>query len=211
MIFQSLEPDESTGKSPKNRAMLLYVPQNVEGGQEKSIDGTNDAAVFQHPVWCIPESFFPSKKLDTLPARSAQPNLLFSRYPSRLGSRCFEASAVMKMLHKIDQITLATQKLIMPNATSSIQQSRFLKRDVYICEWLSVDDKTAKAPVNPEGMEFFPVMVTGAGRPALSSGETSYLSIGVLHVPQGTSSLSSSLASGVRIATLTMLPIMRSG
>ncbi|KAL3904079.1 MAG: hypothetical protein SGILL_010206, partial [Bacillariaceae sp.] len=206
VTFQSFEPDEDTGKSPKSRAMLLYVPQYFGGSQEKSTDSSNDIAVFQPPVWCIPESFFPSKKLETLPARSAQPNLLFSRYPSRLGSRCFEASTVMKMLHKLDQIAVATQKLVMPSATTSNQQSRFLKRDVYICEWISVDDKSTKAPVNPEGMEYFPVMVSGAGRPTLSSGEVSYLSIGVLHVPQRTSSLSSSLAAGVRVSTLTMLP-----
>jgi hypothetical protein len=210
VTFQAFEPDENTGKNPpKNRAMLLYIPQNVGDNQshDKSTDAAiNDSNVFQPPVWCIPESFFPSKKLDTLPPRSAQPNLLFSRYPSRLGSRCFEASAVVKMLHKLDQVTLAIHKLIMQSAAPSSHQSRLLKRDTYICEWLSLDDKTAKVTVNPEGMEYFPVLVAGAGRPTLSSGDASYLSIGVLHVPHGTSSLSSSLTAGVRVSTLTLLP-----
>ncbi|KAL3922718.1 MAG: hypothetical protein SGILL_002056 [Bacillariaceae sp.] len=207
VTFQSFEPDTNTGQQPpKNRAMLLYVPQNI-GGKPPGTDFTiTDTEVYQPPVWCIPESFFPSRKLDTLPPRSAQPNLFFSRYPSRLGSRCFEASAVMKLLHKLDQVTLATQKLIMPTATPAKQQSKFLKRDVYICEWIAVDEKAATAPASSEGMEYFPVLVTGAGRPTLSSGEASLLSIGILHIPPGSSSLSSSLSGGVRVSTLTIMP-----
>jgi hypothetical protein len=206
--FQALEPDTLSGKPvQKYRAMLLYSPQNVGAHLDvESPDLTIDDSVFQPPVWCIPETFFPSKKLDTLPPRSAEPTLLFSRYPSRLGSRCFEASAVMKMLHKLDQITLASRKLYVLNATPSNQQARFLKRDVYICEWISVEAKAARGPSNPQDMEYFPVLVAGAGRPNLSSGDTSFLSIGILHVPTKTSSLSSSLSSGVMVSTLTLLP-----
>lgn len=205
--FQALEPDLDPGKPPpKTRAMLLFVPQNTEGRLNEGMsDSNNQTGVFQPPVWCIPETFFPKKTLETLPPRSAEPNLLFSRFPSRLGSRCFEATSVMKMLYKLDQIILATRNLTSPNPTSK-QQSGFLKRDVYICEWISIEGIGATGPVNPQGMEYFPVLVAGAGRDNLSSGETSYLSIGILHIPPRTSSLTSCLASGVRLSTLTLLP-----
>ncbi len=197
VIFQALEPDMNTGKpAPKHRAGIYYVP--ISHGDASTEKGDN-IPVFQPPVWCIPESFFPSKKLDSLPPRPAQPCLLFSRFPSRLGSKCFEPSSVMKALARLDQLVLANLKLIAPSG--SIQQSRFLKRDVYICEWISVEGKRAEAPSNPPNIEYCPVLVAGAGRPTLSDGEGNYLSIGIIHVPHKTHTTAAATHS-----TLTLLP-----
>lgn len=56
-------------------------------------------------------------------------------------------------------------------------------------------------------MEFFPVTVAGAGRPSLSgSADDNFLSIGILHIPPGSSALSSSVSTGIRLSTLTLLP-----
>lgn len=206
--FQSLEPDLDSGGQPpaKHRAMIIYVPHSCVG--ESGLPSTlDDPGIFQTPVWCIPETFFPNKKLDSLPPRSAQPNLLYSRFPTRLGSKCFEASAVMKALHRLDQLIMANRNFVsQPSSATSQNQARLLKRDVYICEWISVEGKGAKGPKSPQGMEYFPVLVAGSGRPTLSDGEGNYLSIGILHVPPASSTLSSSLSSGVRLSTLTLLP-----
>ncbi|KAG7356165.1 hypothetical protein IV203_000851 [Nitzschia inconspicua] len=178
--FQAFESDDETGKPPtKNRAMLLVVHSRDIFPIDKAGDDASKTSRAQLAIFQI--SFSPRIQM-------------------------FEAHAVMKLLQKLDQITLASRKLSIPNASAFNQQSRFLKRDVYICEWISVEGKGATGPVNPPGMEYFPVLVTGAGRPNLSSGELSFLSIGILHVPAGTTSLTSSLSSGVRISTLTLLP-----
>ena len=203
--FQALEPDLDSGQAPpKHRAMLLFVPHEqaqLATGQAQS----DSQDPFQPPTWCIPESFFPSKKLDTLPPRPAQPNLLFSRFPSRLGSKCFEATSVIKMLNRLDQLVLANRKMS-PLNPSQNQPVKLLNRDVYICEWISLDGKPAKGPLSPYGMEYFPVIVAGAGRPALSEGEANYFNIGILHVPSNTSTLASALISGAKVSTLTILP-----
>lgn len=197
--FQALEPDLDSGQpSAKHRAMLLYVPH--QPAQPLGNQNNNDPELFQSPTWCIPESFFPSRKLDTLPPRPAQPNLLFSRFPARLGSKCFDAASLMKALSRLDQLLLLNRKM------QGIHSVKLLNRDVYICEWISPNKKATWGPQNPPGMDCFPVMVIGAGRPALSEGETNYFNIGILHVPPGTSSLGSSLNSGTRISTLTLLP-----
>jgi hypothetical protein len=205
--FQALEPDMDSGQPPpKHRALILFAPHSSAGGSGLS-SALDDPGVFQSPVWCLPETFFPSKKLDTLPPRPAQPNLLFSRYPARLGSKCFEASSVMKSLHRLDQLILANRNFVsQPASVASQNQARLLKRDVYICEWISVEGKGGKGPTSPQGMGYFPVLVAGSGRPTLSDGDGNFLSIGILHIPQSTSTLSSSLSSGVRLSTLTLLP-----
>ena len=202
VIFQALEPDMNTGKAaPKHRAGIYYVPISHGDASlaQGSSSGENNVPLFQPPVWCIPESFFPSKKLDALPPRPAQPCLLFSRFPSRLGSKCFEPSSVMKALARLDQLVMANLKLIAGNLPN--QQSRFLKRDVYICEWISVEGKKAEGPSNPQNIEYCPVLVAGAGRPTLSDGEGNFLSIGILHVPQNTH-----FSSSAQHSTLTLLP-----
>lgn len=206
--FQALEGDLDAGQPTKSRAMLLYVPHEASqmAGQPPAIN--DQEIVFQPPIWCIPESFFPSKKFDSLPPRPAQPNLLFSRYPSRLGSKSFDAGAIIKMLHRLDQLILANRKIAGPanSASQNGPQAKLLHRDTYICEWVSLDGKPAKGPLSPQGMEYFPVLVPGAGRPTLSEGEVNYFNIGILHVPSGTSTLASSLTSGARVSTLTLLP-----
>lgn len=196
--FQALEPDIDSGQaSPKSRAMLLYVPH-----QHFQQSGHNDdrADLFQPPTWCISESFFPSKKLDTLPPRPAQPNLLYVRYPARLGSKCFEAASLMKALNRLDQLVLANRK------AQGIQQVKLLNRDVYICEWIRSEKNRTWGPQNPPGMEYFPVLVMGAGRPALNEGEANTFNIGILHIPLGTSTLGASLHAGTKVSTLTLLP-----
>jgi integrator complex subunit 6 len=80
-------------------------------------------------------------------------------------------------------------------------------RKKYALDWISIDGKGAKGPTTYHGMEFFPVMVAGAGRPTLSgSGDENFLSIGILHVPVGSSTLSSPVSGGTRLSTLTLLP-----
>ena len=99
------------------------------------------------------------------------------------GSKCFEPSSVMKALARLDQVVMANLKLVSPSGNIIHQQSRFLKRDVYVCAWISVEGKGVEGPNNLQNIEYFPVLVTGAGRPTLSDGEGNYLSIGILHVP----------------------------
>ena len=123
VCLQALEADvdgNGTAVPPKTfRAMLLYVGSTATtlyfgnaGGADATASTTAGAAaaptttpngVVSPPLWCIPEAFFPSKKLDTLPARKAQPLLLYSKYPANLGSRSFEPTQVIKMLHRLDQ------------------------------------------------------------------------------------------------------------
>ncbi|CAJ1907301.1 unnamed protein product [Cylindrotheca closterium] len=196
--FQALEPEMDGQAPPRYRAMLLYVPHKPAYTQNNP--APKEQVEFQSPIWCIPESFFPSKKLDTLPPRPAQPILLFSRYPGRLGSKCFEAASLMKALARLDQLILSSRKM------QGQQQPKLLSRDVYICDWISPDQKATWGPQNPDGMEYFPVLVIGAGRPALNDGEANYFSIGILHTPPRTSSLGSSLGSATRVSTLTLLP-----
>ena len=201
--FQAMEADIDGGQPPKTRAMLLYVP-HIESSSSSS---AKDRESFQSPIWCIPESFFPSKKLDTLPPRPAQPNLFFSRYPQGLGSKSFDPAALMKTLSKLDRLTTMNRAVPVGTGTSSVTpQVKLLHRDVYICEWVSLDGEQGKPPSSPDGNEYFPVLVHGAGRVSLSEGEANYLNIGILHIPSGASTLASSLPTGVRVSTLTLLP-----
>lgn len=209
--FQALEPDPNTGKAgTKYRSGIYYVPSShgdtssLAPAAPSGYSNGDNLPVFQPPVWCIPESFFPSKKLDTLPPRPAQPSLLFSRFPSRLGSKCFEPASVMKALSRLDQLVLGNLKFLAPSGAAANQQSRFLKRDVYICEWISVEGKGAEAPANPPNVEYCPVLVGGAGRPTLSDGEGNFLSIGILHIPNRAPNSVSFTAT--QVSTLTLLP-----
>ena len=213
VTFQALEPDMNAGKpATKHRAGIFYVPiihgdaSLSSSASSSGVSSGDDIPMFQPPIWCIPESFFPTKKLDTLPPRPAQPCLLFSRFPSRLGSKCFEPSSVMKALARLDQLVLANLKFIAPSGTFSNQQSRFLKRDVYVCQWISVEGKGVEGPIHSHNIEHYPVLVAGAGRPTLSDGEGNYLSIGILHVPPRTQNTSSSSSSTTRLSTLTLMP-----
>jgi hypothetical protein len=195
--FQALEGGLDTGQvPPKHRALLLYVPHQLATSDEDHAD-----AAFLPPTWCIPESFFPNKTLDTLPPRSAQPNLLFSRFPARLGSKSFEPGHVLNALSRLDQLMLSNRK----HFASGGNPTKLLQRDVYVCEWISTDGKVAKGPQSPISMDYFPVVVPGGAR-QVGEGELSHLNIGILHIPSGTSAMGHSLQSGVRISTLTLLP-----
>ncbi len=201
--FQALEGDLDNSQTLlKHRALLLYVPH--EQASLANDDSPQDA--FQSPTWCIPESFFPNKMLDTLPPRSAQPNLLFSRFPGRLGSKSFDPAQIIKALARLDQLVLSNRKHTtqVPGQISS--SIKLLSRDVYVCEWITTDGKSARGPVSPMSMDYFPIVVPGAARQSLGEGDMTYLNIGVLHVPSGTSTLGSSLTSGARVSTLTLLP-----
>jgi integrator complex subunit 6 len=200
--FQSLEATEAEGGNrPIHRAMLLYVPHNV-GQSVPSSD--NVPNVFQPPTWCIPEAFFPSKALDTLPPRPAQPLLTFSYHPKLLGSKSFDAGALMNALQKLDQM-LATRSLALQGPGHSQHHVKTLQRDVYVCEWLSVDGRGGKAPVGIRGLEYFPVLIQGAGK-SLSEGDESFLNFGILHIPQGASTLACTTSRDARYTTLTLLP-----
>jgi len=233
--FKALEGDADAaaagGKAQTStvyRAMILYVPTPTPQLTPTDIP---ESVTFSSPLWCIPENFFPRKTLDTLPPRPAQPMLMISRFPSKLtdtsnnsNNKSFEPNVLMKQLHRLDQLILSTKQLLQSSFSSSQQQQahqsqvppaaivRMLHRDVYICEWISVDDKPPKVP-QPNthgGSEYFPVMVQDAGRPSADdAGGGTYLNIGILHAPVSTSTLASSntmSASSRPFSTLTLLP-----
>ena len=219
VTLQALEPDEiiegghhhqqQPRQSKARRAMLLYVGSSATAvsvgtsGGSRGPSPTSDAnPILSPPLWCIPEAYFPSKKLDTLPPRKGQPHLVFSRYPANLGSKSFEPLQVIKLLQKLDSLTVYNRK----NANSL--QPKCLHRDTYICEWLSPEGGGKPSPVTVQGrQEFFPVFCPGAGRPSLSADDgENYLNIGILHIPVNGSSTLAASASASRLATLTLLP-----
>ena len=204
VTVQAFESDEVDGQqrpSKTYRCCLLYV-----GSQSSTVNvGANASQgskyVLSPPVWCIPEAHFPSKKLDSLPPRKAQPHLLFSKYPANLGSKSFDAMQIMKMLQRLDQVTTSNRKFL------NTPQIKCLQRDVYVCEWLSPEGgKPAQVSVHGQ-QEYFPVFVSGAGRPSLSGEESdNFLNIGILHIPMNGSSTLAASANSSRLATLTLLP-----
>ena len=210
--LQALEPDEVEGghhrAAKPRRAMLLYigsssttVSQTVTPSSSGVSPSTDPKHVLSPPLWCIPEAFFPNKKLDTLPPRKAQPLLFFSRYPANLGSKSFEPLHVMKQLQKLDSLTLSNRK-----GTNSLQP-KCLHRDTYVCEWLSPEGGKQVQVSIPGRQEYFPVFCPGAGRPSLGADDgDNYLNIGILHIPLNGSSTLSSSTNGSRLATLTLLP-----
>lgn len=186
--FQSLEAGPNGEPSPLHRAMILYVPhQSPQVG-------------VQQPTWCLPEAFFPSKNLDTLPPRLAQPLLTFSKNYFLVGSSTFDPIMVMKALNHLDQLMTFNRK------SQPQHQLKLLQRDVYICEWLSQDGRPASPP-SPRGrQEHFPVAVRGAGRP-MSDGDEAVLNIGILHVPPNATSLTAPWSTSPKsYSTLTLLP-----
>lgn len=196
--FQALEGDLDTSQpAHRHRALLLYTPHEQAGLN----DDSRQEATFHPPMWCIPENHFPKKTLDVLPPRSAQPNLLFSIFPSRLGSKSFEPEQVLRDLSRLDQLVFSNRK----HSTQLGTPIKLLHRDVYICEWIPTDGNTASGPQIPMSMAYFPVVAPGAAR-QIADGESAFLNIGVLHVPSGTSTLGKNLQSGVRVSTLTLLP-----
>ena len=219
--FQSLEANDDGSAPPKLRAMLLYASSNATtavASDNTSSNSSNVNDMLGNPLFCIPESYFPSKKLDTLPPRAASPTLFYSKYPIGLGSKSFDPAQIMKQLHRLDQMIMANR-----GNNNKLTGVKLLQRDVYICEWL--DPEGGKAvqvsqqllgkvrSSNSRQNEFFPVMVPGAGRTSLSDDGDSFLNIGILHVPTNCSTLSSSSSASSsissntsRLATLTLLP-----
>lgn len=200
ICLQAFEGDETGKPAMQRRAMLLYTASSATNTvvQMPLQLGYEPKAIVSQPLWCIPESFFPSKKLDSLPPRAAQPLLFYSKYPGNLGSKSFEPMQIIKMLHTLDQLTLANRKLMH-------QPARCLHRDVYICEWLSPDTgKPIQVSISSHN-EYFPVFCRGAGRPTLSDDADTYLNIGILHAPMNSSTLASQAGSNC-LATLTLLP-----
>ena len=204
--FQQLE----SGEASMHRALLLHVPSRT--------DTANEAQIYAAPIFCIPESFFPDKNLDTLPPRTGQPVLTFSRHPQHhVGTlNTFDPLEVMNLLHRLDQLVTSNKQLLADaNASSQMQASlKLLSRDVYVCDWISKDGKRGGvAPKSQRGHEHFPVSVRGAGRPALSEDDNSnMLNIGILHLPHNRVALSDQSAgefsseSGGALSSITLLP-----
>jgi len=172
-----------------HRAMLLYTPYHMD--MMKIIPNNY---VHNAPIWCIPESFFPSKKLDSLPPRKAQPILHYTRNHNVLGAVTFDPLLIMKSLHRLDQLTISSRQIFNSHMMCGKETPlKVLQRDVYICEWCQ------EAPHSQFGQEHFAVCVRGSGRVSLSDGDESFLNIGILHVPTG-------LSNTTKISTLTILP-----
>lgn len=196
--FQALEADEGSGTVMKLRAMMLYTGSQATMQSQLQNNIADSSHCIGPPLWHIPEAFFPNKKFDTLPPRTAQPLLFFSKVPSNLGSKSFEPAQVIKMLHRLDQLTVSNRKL-------TGQQARLLHRDVYVCEWLNQEGGTPVQVSVSSRLEYYPVFCRGAGRPSLSEDAESALNIGILHVPLQSSTIASQAGPG-RLATLTLLP-----
>ena len=202
--FQSLEAGVNGEPSPTRRAMLLYVPYELP--QATPGVETSQVPSYSPPIWCIPEAYFPSRMLDSLPPRLAQPLLRFSANYSVIGSNTFDPEIIMKLLQRLDYLTLANRKLPPTVSTGAQQQLpvKLLQRDIYICEWLSEDGKGISLQKSQRPLEYFPVCVQGAGRP-LSEGDEHYLNIGILHVPL-VCQTNISLVAQSKFCTLTLLP-----
>ena len=230
--FQPLERGPNGEPGPIHRAMLLNMPfqhpsllTSLESGCDPALVPLVPPDVAEclfvvgapspPPLWCIPEAYWPSKKLDTLPPRQAQPLLQYSRaqgYQMLGGSNPMDAMAVIKLLNRYDQLLLLnkamTQAIPDPKPPQPLViQARLLQRDVYVCEWLGKGDLKALAqnrdqrvPPSQPGLEHYPVCVPGAGRPGLAEGEgSSFLHIGILNIPYSDSSSKT-------VSTLTLLP-----
>ena len=89
-------------------------------------------------MWCIPESFFSSKKLETLPPRPAQPVLYFT--PDN--QKSFDPYAVIKMLSQLELIYESTRMCL--EASNQKFERRVLHRDVFVCEWLGHQGSLSK-------------------------------------------------------------------
>lgn len=177
------------------------------------------------PIWSIPESHFPSKKLDTLPPRPSQPLLHYSRNFRAVCSPVFDPYYVMKALHHLDHLYVSIRQVLV-DAGDSVPANRMLQRDVYICDWLGGQesgkrgiDNTSNAtgaPMSEAGREHFPVCVREAGRPTLSGeGSDNVLNIGILHIPLdwvklkdiGSVAVKNDSSQNLcRVSTLTLLP-----
>lgn len=165
--FQQLE---ATGGHvlPLYRAQLLYVPH-----QAMSVPNphNNSNSIHPPPIWVIPEAFFPSKKLDTFPPRTAQPLLHYSVHYQVVGPNTFDPLSIIRALHRLDELTI-------------LNRGAVLQRDSYLCDWLG-NHHPIPPPVSPcNGPYFLPVLCRGAARPSLGeTGDDALLGVGILHIP----------------------------
>jgi hypothetical protein len=182
--------------------MLLYVGSSATQNPQTE----SSTVALSPPLFCIAESYFPNKMLDTLPPRSAQPKLYYSRYPAVLGSKSFVPIQVIQQLHRLDQLLISNHKR--KAVTTPV---RLLHRDVYICDWREAEGGTVKPdpPLPSNVPEYVPVFVPGAGRPSLSEDGENYLNIGILHIPTVTPASNGpgpNRTSASNLTTLTLLP-----
>ena len=227
VVCQAFERDIGPNNMPSlHRAMLLFAGscEQTRWLLKSTISPENMEmqSIIQTPVWPFPESFYPSRKLDTLPPRPSQPLIHYSRNYQAVGSPFFDPMFVMKALHRLDQLHASIrQQLVDLGENPPPIINRMLQRDVYICEWLGGSDNAQHhgsnktgAPRSTKGREHFPVGVVGAGRPTISSetGEN-ILNIGILHVPSDwvklkelESNQQMKHQSTMKFATLTLLP-----
>ncbi len=225
--FQCMEGGHKMFMPSLHRAMILFAgkceqPRWILHAETmQSIQ--HQTNVIQNPIWCIPESHFPSKKLDTLPPRPSQPLFFYSRNYQAVGSLLFDPFFVMKALHHLEKVQVTIRHMLLNAGENPPPMiNRMLQRDVYICDWLGCDETEPKnssieqsnrsyAPRTLEGREHFPVCVRGAGRPTIS-GEAggAILNIGILHVPHNWMTLKDYATSpsqpSDRLPTLTLLP-----
>ncbi len=201
--FQQFEATATGQVPPLHRAQLLYAP-TYQTADDNITSGTSTTKTVQSPspIWCIPESHFPSKKLDSLPARTAQPVLHFARQYQIVGANTFDPISIMASLHRLDQLVTSNRNLVSGGCNTKQFQQQLqpvLQRDVYLCEWIkNAESNIQQRPRSQRGLEYFPVCVRGAGRPSLTEGsDENVLNIGILHLPHNAQSRSS---------TLTLLP-----
>ena len=230
--FQSMEGG-SGGEPSLHRAMIMFAGSCEQSRWIVSASNAQQSAlspIVQTPIWCIPEPFFPSKKLDALPPRPSQPLLHYSRTYHAVGSPVFDPMFVMKALHHLDQLHVSIRQLLIDAGDNPPPiTNRMLQRDVYICDWLGGQESSSTSGISPPGVssnatgaprtqsgrEHFPLCVRGAGRPTISGeGGDNILNIGILHVPHDwirikdiRANASKNLASlSARLSTVTLLP-----
>jgi len=193
--FQPIELDDGQRMAKTFRAVLLYVGAKTSMQAAKE----NNAPVISPPLWLLPEDYFPSKKLDSLPPRTAQPILHLSKYPTSLGSKSFDPLHLMKMLSRLDEVLTASRTLVG-------QPVKLLHRDTYICDWLNEEGGKPISVSFSSKTQTYPVFCRGSGRPSLGDDTAeSMLNLGVLHAPHKSSSLADD-GDSKRLATLTLLP-----
>lgn len=217
--FQTLELESNGEPGHVYKAMLLHVPYKFPEFNPSSSSTTSTLVTSSPPIWCIPEHFFPNKKLDSLPPRSAQPLLNFTRHFQQvIGPNIFDPNSVMKSLNKLDQLTIFNKQHAASNnnnnkSLSSTSLIRLLQRDVYICNWVNRCDASSKlssVPWSKPGFEHYPICVRGAVRPSLTQGnEDNFLNVGILHIPsnqKNVSDLGDNDKEAPTFSTLTLLP-----
>jgi len=224
--FQALESGPQQQPSI-HRAMIMFAGSCEQPRWILNPTASNSpqSKFIPTPIWSIPESHFPSKKLDTLPPRPSQPLLHYSRSYQAVASPVFDPYYVMKALHHLDHLYVSIRQLLVDAGDNPPPvANRMLQRDVYICDWLGGQESAKRgpdsssnatgAPRTEAGREHFPLCVRGAGRPTISGeGGDNILNIGILHVPREWVKLKDTGAGAAKndsstttVSTLTLLP-----